>query len=458
MAIINSLQLVEKFLVNDLIQLEKEKKGIFEELFIERTDEVDRFVSFLDLFREKGLNLIITGEAGVGKTHFIANLMISKHLQTNDIYFLEIDYRKLDDESEKGLQLFFIKKMLKFFTTVEEPLNGVSNTYENIILNLQKVFQHFTYCNKNPKKNLVIILDDLDYVEEELWGTITNSFLAYAKSKYSSVIISCRPPLEAALKTDPRTKKFLYNIAQSKHITLPPLSITNILVSRLNYIYKNSNRVTKKIMEYSLKINGGEITSKHIPLGKKHLNFLKMLSNGNVREMTYLFKKNLEYIINNRKKFDRLKDGTINFTREKILELYYDDKNNECCKIININAQMSRKKSCSLYYNLLVAIADREIIDEDMIDLFENDLGLKRKDIVNAIVLLSNNEHRMIYPISIGTEDRKLAIDQKIFRIYRLSSRGRLYIENLCEWEGYIERVGKLENKYNNTIDEANLL
>ena len=459
MSILNKLRIVEKYLLLDLIELEKNTKGIFNQLYVERDSEIDRFVSLIDLFQEKGLNLIISAEAGVGKTHFISNLMINDYLKNDNLYYMNIDYRKLDDETQDGLQMFFINEMIKYFDDISEPFHLIDNTHEKIISNLKLIFEHFNYCHKNNEnsKHLVVILDDLDYVEEELWPTITNSFLAYAKSKSCSMIISCRPPLEAAFKTDPRTKKFLYNPTQSKHIKLHPIDLSKILLSRLNYVYTNSNTTIQKIMQISLGFDTS-IENKHLPLGVKHLNFIKMFSNGNIREMLHMFIKNLKFVIDNRKTFKVLDDGNIDFKRENILKLYYDDADIECCKIININEQKSRKAKNSLYYNLLIAISDRKIVDEDLIGIFEDDLKFKRDDVIKAILLLSNNEHRILHPEAIGSEDKKLAISKDIFRAYKLSSRGKFYIENINDWDEYKTRVGEIKNVYSEYVDSINSL
>jgi len=47
MSILNKLQIVEKYIIKDLIELEKNEDGIFSQLFIDRDGEIDRFVSFI---------------------------------------------------------------------------------------------------------------------------------------------------------------------------------------------------------------------------------------------------------------------------------------------------------------------------------------------------------------------------------------------------------------------------
>lgn len=453
MSILNKLQIVEKYIIKDLIELEKNEDGIFSQLFIDRDGEIDRFVSFINMFKNDGLNLLISAEAGVGKTHYIANLMLNGQLHREDMYYLNLDYGALKNQSQNSLMMEFIDEMLKYFKEINEPLNSTTNIHENIKENLREVLSHFDYCKEkdNSTKHLVIILDDLDYVEEELWQSIAGDFIAYAKSTFCSLVVSCRPPLEAALKTDPRTKKHLCSAPYAKTIELPSLDITNIVISRLSYIYNNSNSLIKKVMKISLNINGN-VTQDNLPFDKVHLNFIRMFSNGNVREMMYMFRKNLSYVIDNRKQFNMLQNGKIDFTRENILKLYYDNADVDCCKIININEQTSRKTGNSLYYNLLIAIADRQIIDEDLMDLLTEDLKFKRGDIINAILLLSNNQHRILHPISIGPEDKKIAIDIKIYRSYVLSARGEAYITNLKSWDCYLSRVGSMRNDYESFI------
>ena len=90
--------------------------------------------------------------------------------------------------------------------------------------------------------------------------------------------------------------------------------------------------------------------------------------------------------------------------------------------------------------------------------IFENDLNFKRNDVINSILLLSDNEHRLIHPRSIGPQDRKVAIDSKIYREYKLSERGKFYIENLIDWQEYINRVGPIKNAYDDIIQARNSL
>ena len=205
-----------------------------------------------------------------------------------------------------------------------------------------------------------------------------------------------------------------------------------------------SDDISMKSLKYSLEENA--LKALHAGCN------LVLHCNGNIREMLSMFRKNIQYIIKNRNEFTEVNNGNINFTRENVLKLYYDDEQNECCKIIDIN-NPHRKTGYSLYYNILLAVADKKIIDEDFMDIFESDLKFKRKDIINAIRILSNNQHRLLYPTSISPDDKKHSVDPKIvYRAYNISSRGEAYISNLKSWESYIRRVGEIEDIYSQHI------
>ncbi len=463
---LRKLQIVEKYLVEDLINLSEEDQSIFAELFIGRNKEVDRFISFVDLFKSNGLNLLISAEAGVGKTHYISNLLLKDELQNSEIYYINLDYRKLTNQNIEKFLIFFIHEMLKYFKEIQEPLNDVNqNDYDNIKENIRKINDHFEFVsnkkNENSKwKHLTIILDDLDYVEETLWSVFLDNFIFYAAHRNSSLIISCRPPLEAALKTDPRTKRFMCNVPQAKTIKLEPLNIIDIVNSRLSYIYNNSGKYIQKIMQITLKLNNGIDNTKHYIFHKKHYNFIKMFSNGNIREMLYMFTKNLKHVINNRKDFEFYSDNTVNFKRENILKLYFDDTQIEdCCKILDLTIPSSIKTRLPLYYNVLITIADRKIIDEDLLSVLIEDLKFKREDVINAIIFMSSNEQRIIHPISNGKQDKELSVDKRIYREYILSSRGEAYITNISAWEPYIKRVkNNLIDKYTELVYKDNHL
>ena len=204
-----------ELLFSDLIQLSKADPNVFRDLYYNRGDELAKFDSILDSGRSSihgGLpNVLIVGDAGVGKSNFMYRIATDQQIQERFQFFsLIIDYRSVAPKNPIGCKLLFIDKIKDYFESANCPIHTLENNTEaNINDNVFKISSHLHAVPREKlKKFLVIFLDDFDYAECD-WHVLLDFFQPFAASDKVSVVFSIRPPLIATIDSyDDRFRHF----------------------------------------------------------------------------------------------------------------------------------------------------------------------------------------------------------------------------------------------------------
>src|ERR1043166_6734921 len=112
-------------LFSDLVKLSQEDPEVFAELYYNRGDEHSKFDSILDggQFSRRGLpNVLIVGDAGVGKSNFIHRICCDQKLLSRyKLFPVIIDYHGVAPAGATGCKLHFIARIQEYFRQAGAP-------------------------------------------------------------------------------------------------------------------------------------------------------------------------------------------------------------------------------------------------------------------------------------------------------------------------------------------------
>jgi len=437
----------------DLIQLAKHDNQVLKELYYNRSDECNRFCAILENIISSGDNVLIVGDAGIGKSNFIYKIALDDSLTIKyNIYPIIIDYREITPRSVDSCLIKFIDSIEEYCNNIKETINNLkANTKDNIIQNFHIISKHITLIASKPsRKHLVVFLDDLDYAEND-WYQLLEYFLPLANSPFISMVLTVRPNLLAAINGF--DDRFSYYFARNvKKIELHPLQVKYILATRLapvlienenvpfyQYIktfFKRDNSVSKVIKKLGVK-KLDDLTRFEYPFTEKHNNFMRLITNGNIRGIFEIAFESLLFISKNKLEsiYEEGAERKV-IGREGTLLMLYDNAESRY-KIIDINKHKN-KKGNSLLYNVLEAVKIIPMINDRFYETVKK-LNHSKETIDWALEFLSDKSNRMIVPIKCYTPEIKQKL--QLYDEYELTEKGQFYLD-MAKWEEYKRRCG----------------
>ncbi|MBI3377841.1 MAG: hypothetical protein HY035_05495 [Nitrospirae bacterium] len=447
-------KLVVDKLFEDLWIYYKIDKDILKELFYDRDIEYKLFLQFLSSEIHLGNNSIISGNAGVGKSNFLYKLLTEEYLQKEYKFypiFIDLHLQTLKFEE---LLIPFIDNIVNYFNTIiKNPLHGIVNNIANVNTNLTKVKQHLEKINFHELKiKLIIFIDDMDYYEKN-WYELLNTLLDFIVTPKASVVIAVRPFLKNQILSsfDTRIKKIF---KRAFFIELGTLNIENIITVRLACLMKEDkekslfkklftpkNPILKLINTYDL----SAFEKFDYMLSYRLENFMRQISNGNIREIYDISAEVLPFILKNQGTPDLLRterDGKkkVIVDHKKIMEIFTGPTSKY--KLINLHEYKSAgptksEKDNSLLQNILETI-DTFAITNDIFYKILNDLGYSKDNIRNGIEQLLN-----YHLIDEEFGDIGDILNNSLIKKYYLTEKGRLYLYHISLWDEYIKKFGK---------------
>jgi len=458
------------FSFQDLLKLSQKDKNLFLSLYYNRTADFEKVNGMLKNIKNRGDNILITGDAGKGKSNFMYRIFFDEELIENySLYPVIVDY---GETNKINICLTsFIEQVDKYFKELGIPVNNLkSNTDEHISQNFNILQKHLVnHKNTELKKYLLIFLDDLDYVEEELFELL-EYFLPFASSQRVSIVLSARPPLLEAIRSyDGRFATYFTRSVQ--RIKLDDLVTSKILSRRLapilveqvthpikhliKKLFEGTSRYRKLLNLYGIE-NLEQLEKFDLPFTHLYNNFMTSITNGNIREIFNIAHDSLIFILDNYNELQTTIEMVDNepqekkvITQEQILQLFSDGTFEtkkgylQTYKIININEHKS-KMGNSLIYNILESIRKHQHLNEDLFDDLLK-LGHSKEKVLREVEILSNKTQRMLLPKKILPA--KMEEKASLYKSYEVSVKGNYYLSEIADWPEYIKRFGNYGNK-----------
>jgi GTPase SAR1 family protein len=448
-----------KVVFSDLVDLSKRNPSVFDELYYGRETESTLFQTLVEDAHRTAVNIIIVGEAGVGKSNFIYNLVRHGHILDHlHIHPIMVDYRVAMPSNANGCLIQFLRDLRHYFEIIGHPINTLKDLNDDLITyNMQNAFRHLETLQKGQlKKHLLIVLDDFDYAEDE-WFTMLDYFLKFATSDRASVVFTVRPLLLATIeKYDDRFTH--YYVRDSQRIELQTIDIPRVLASRIALLL-NQGSIARLYSRIANRVRGNcgglidvlaqmgitdinGLPKFDYPFTEKHNVFMRRITNGNLREVFDIATDSLIYMFDSRNKIVPRMEGEVerrSIGREGDLRIFYDayDRKATRYKILDLHRLRSRIGN-SLLFNVLELVKLREVLDDTFYEIAKA-YGHLRKDVEYAIQELSDKTNRLIAPIRLRPA-RTTSLEFDISE-YRITDKGNYYLQ-MCEWDEYKSRCG----------------
>ena len=449
-----------KWLLANIVTSFTSDKQLFLDLYYNRTEEIRIFTGMLlnakEEFEQK--NILITGRAGIGKTSFLYRV-IGDETICNDIGIkpIFVDYTASARLHWTSCIFNFVSLAEKAFQEIGYPINTLMDNHQEgyIDANIKMIRNHLEYLKGQNAPHIVIFLDDFDYANN-VWFKLLEYFIPFAAKSPASVILSARPPLRAAIEG--YDNRFSLHFTRDVNIfDLKPLSVENIIASRLAPLIEKKeteswfasilNRFKQpsvvERLRRKLKITASDSLSEfEYPLTEKHFNFMRKITNGDLREVFEIAYHSICFVLKNQK--DLGKREELGYTRYVIgknttLELFCDSPRQSQFEIINLHRRRSKKAKNSLWYNVLEAILIFQIIDEVNFYPALKTFGHDKATVERAIIELSNKTNRLIEPVKISFPGSSL--EEYFDDEYELTDKGKYYLE-IAKWPEYIKKFG----------------
>jgi hypothetical protein len=465
----NTISQVAEVAFQDLLDLSDDEPEIFEYLFFDREQQYGKLQSIILNSHNSRANILVTGEAGVGKSNFLYKFLRDKQLlEERLLYPILVDYRKIAPLTWESCINSFIDQMKTYFDNIKQPINTLQENHSQkyIDSNTRAIYNHLhSIPSKQLRLRAIIVLDDFDYMEHE-WVHVLKYLLPFAASNKSSTLLSARPPLLAAIDAyDERfSQSFIRNV---QHVHLPCLDAGRIVTYRLACILMagKADTVYQRIIMrlqgernplYRLfrkrKIELSKLVAIEYPFTESHNNFMSLITNGNLREIFDIAWRSLLYIYDPNTIIASFFQDEIErrvITSEAIMQMFYDEHQTKASANINnpndyvpasgyklLNLHMRRSTlNNSLLFNALECIKHKHTIDEQFYS-FMSHFGHSQKQVDWAIDLLVNKEQRLISPVRAPNNHGQKGGE------YQLTDKGDYYLQ-MCQWPEYQKRFGQ---------------
>jgi len=455
---------------SDLKDLSRGDKDLFLDLFYNRDDDFNEFKGAAKNLYETGANIVVIGDAGIGKSSFLYWLYYdNKELEKLRLFPVIIDFRdhQVGMGSSKNEELVFSFKQA-FIDDAKKYLDFIGKTItlhdsqsDNLFL-IQKILLGPDSL-RGKKRHMVFIIDDFDYAEKDELFPLLKFLLPYARSPNVSIVLSVRPTLFYTIQRNDATFKHFFTDRVNK-IRLHDLSIHHVLAMRLAPILATSNIPNKgffrniidmlkqlkspemkyiKIIKRLGIMNLESLKTFHFPFTEGYCSFMRNITSNNIRECFNIAFESLTYILDHYKELD---DDICEDTKEirKIIpnRIIVDLFTSEGCKYTLFDLHLIKNhKNNSLYFNILEAVkyCRNSNLDNDF-HLFLGKLGHKQKDIKEALVRLARKSNRFL-----SSNDFTYAQDYVKDPIkYELTKKGEYYLDFICNWPEYKEKFDNI--------------
>lgn len=452
-----------RLMFSDLTLFSKEDRKIFLDLYYNRDDDFSDFKTEAKNLYNTGSNLVIIGDAGIGKSSFIYRLYYDETLfEELKLYPIIIDYR---DFPEKTRHFFFeqtfIEEMKKYLDFIGRKIT-LSEDHDRNLFEIQKAIIGKENIN-NKKKHLVIFVDDLDYAEKEELFPVLKFLTPYARSPNISIVLSVRPTLFKTIQRNDGTFRY-YFTQQVGKIELRDLTIHHIIAMRLAPILAISSiknkGFLKNIIDRLLPLKSANknyinilkkfgikdlesLRNFHFPFTEEYCSFMRGITSNNIRECFSIAIESLMYILDHYGELNDIIDKETGEIRKEITNKILIDlftKEGSTYSIFDLHL-LKNNMNNSLYFNTLeaVQICNKGNLDADFYKHLER-LGHKKDEVIDALKYLARKSNRFL-----SSNDFTYAQDFTKEPIrYKITKKGEYYLHFISNWQEY-------KNKFDGT-------
>ena len=488
----NRLDITRKIIAKSFVSLPKvDDSELFDLLYCSRHSTSTSFIRVIaSECTLSGNNIVLCGTPGVGKTSFIHYILMKEDLlNKNRLFPIMINCRQYegDDEAVKleRLRNEIVDNLLQYFDKMKAPCTALkmkqsSDSYWRLVEAKNHLFNKITKEMQCNNYFPLIIIDDVDYMEEEVQHILLTILSDLISSDRASIIYACRKPafreISYHLSDRPRyefTKK-------AKIEELYPIEAQRVLARRMAMTLDNETskgpirRILrgfpfkkKDVFERYLKRYGYSLNSAMAipyPFTDSQEYYMNELSNGDIRVIFQIAERLLSFILDagNKDKWKRMEDETSYIGRENFIDIlsnfegrHYQNTElpiyyTEMWRLINLHEQKSYDidkdkpalRGNSLLQNILELIVnDREIcVGSHFWDILKN-LGHKDSEIEFGVRFCL--EATLIEPVVISTSGPTRTREDRKYAKHRLTKKGEFYIKELINWKEYITLFGK---------------
>lgn len=447
-----------RFVFGDLIKLAARNDQLFKQLFFDRDRELREFATYIIPEYGIGKNILITGDAGVGKTNFI-HRCLKEGGDVDKYHVIVIDYRAIGIKDVPSLLIAFLNSFTEYLEangvvdhqiTVSPSLSmdGIKQAFGNVyhLINSKK------FDAATQKTPLMVVCDDFDYIESDL-VMVVPLFECLIDSDKVKFVLTARPYLLDIIRfMDDKLRRDILN--HSHRIKLKALDCEDVLFARLFAIMEKTHRynvlrprlsLDESIIADWLKSNSNITIAPSdrikFPFSPALSYFINQISDGNIRDMfditTAIFLSQPHY--------DRIRAASdeceLELSREELIELFFD-KVDESFYIENLNKVRSRRgnQGNSLFINVLQAVKEEEHISQRVRKNLKK-MGHTDSEIDEALNHLSHRSYRYIVHRTLGVsidKEKKFPLEKN----WIITRKGDYYLE-MVKWPEYIGVCGE---------------
>ncbi|MDR1897326.1 MAG: hypothetical protein LBR10_11110 [Prevotellaceae bacterium] len=449
----------------DLIDLAGEDAETFIELFYNRKQEYAEFQTIASNLYASGDNILVIGDAGIGKSNFIYRLFYEDDkLKENKLYPIMIDYRKIaTDNKLTGMKLIFIEEMFKYFEDIDYALIPVGGgKIENIDDNLHHIQKGIANVAREKKKNKqpLVFIDDLDYAENDALFPILDFLAPYARTINVSILMCVRPPLYQVLCNNDSTYAILF-AHTPRHINLRSMDLHSVLAMRLAPILtlNQNKKIIENIWERLTRVkssqekkyknilkklgvkNLDDLTEIVYPFTDSYINFMKKVTLEDLREMFTIATKSLVFILENYNNLTTIKEHEEVrkvISRQHIIDLFTPQDEYH---LFNLHERINSKGN-SLYFNVLEAIQLYESNLNPKFKISLKELGHAEEQIEEALTEMGYKRNRLLLQHNFNYAKDHLKKPVK----YTITEKGIYYIQEISKWNEYKDKYKTSKN------------